>query len=59
MLATRPDIVAILRDEAEQVINEEGMTKAAMQKMRKLDSFLREMARLKSIGVGTLGACPL
>lgn len=38
-----------LREEVEQVIEEEGWTKAAMQRLRKVDSFLREALRLNGI----------
>lgn len=35
-----------LREEAETVIAEEGWTKVALQKLRKIDSFLKESHRL-------------
>ena len=49
-LSTRPEVVAALRVEAEKVLGEEGWSKAAMQKLIKLDSFLRESQRLNGIG---------
>lgn len=49
-LATQPDYVAEMREEAENVIREYGWTKAAMQHMRKIDSFLKESQRLNSVG---------
>ena len=52
-LCMRPDCQEILREEAKRIIDDEGWTKAAMQKMRKADSFLRECARLKPIALGT------
>jgi hypothetical protein len=39
-----------MRREAEAVIAEDGWTKSAMQKMRKIDSFLKESQRLNSLG---------
>ncbi|DAA77852.1 TPA_exp: Cytochrome P450 oxidoreductase GliF [Trichophyton benhamiae CBS 112371] len=47
-LAAAPEHVAPLREEIETVLAEEGglTSKAAMQKLRKLDSFLRETQRL-------------
>lgn len=39
-----------MRQEAESVIEEHGWTKAAMQKMHKIDSFLKESQRLNSMG---------
>ena len=51
-LAPHPSYQVILRQEVEAIIAEDGWTKAAMQKMRKADSFLRESARLNPIGLG-------
>jgi hypothetical protein len=39
-----------MREEADRIIAEEGWTKAAMGRMRKIDSFLKESQRLNSIG---------
>lgn len=44
-LAADPDLAAVLREEVEAVLKEEGWTKNAFVKMRKLDSFLRETQR--------------
>ncbi|KAG5637312.1 hypothetical protein H0H81_005005 [Sphagnurus paluster] len=44
-LAARPSYVAALREEVEGVIREEGLTKVSLQKMRKLDSFIKESQR--------------
>ncbi|KAF6804336.1 ent-kaurene oxidase, partial [Colletotrichum sojae] len=46
-LAARPELVPILREEIEEVIAEAGgqITAAAIQKMVKLDSFLKEIMR--------------
>jgi len=49
-LAIHPEYVEDMRKEAEAVIAEDGWTKAAMQKMRKIDSFLKESQRLNSLG---------
>jgi hypothetical protein len=48
-LAAHPDLIPILREEIDRVVAEEGMTKSAMQKMVKLDSFFREASRMDSI----------
>ncbi|KAF7297715.1 hypothetical protein MKEN_01394900 [Mycena kentingensis (nom. inval.)] len=45
-LAARPELVPALREEVESVIQSDGWTKAAIGKMHKLDSFLRESQRL-------------
>lgn len=45
-LAVHPEYVKELREEAETVIAEEGWTKVALQKLRKIDSFLKESHRL-------------
>lgn len=39
-----------MREEVEAVIAVGGWTKAGMQKMRKVDSFLKESQRLNSAG---------
>jgi cytochrome P450 len=48
-LATRPEYVQPMRDEVESVIEEEGWSKAAVDKLRKLDSFVKESLRLSPI----------
>ncbi|TFK36367.1 cytochrome P450 [Crucibulum laeve] len=45
-LAATPQYLRPLRDEIEQVTKSEGWTKAALDKMRHLDSFCRETQRL-------------
>ncbi|KAM6493880.1 Cytochrome P450 [Amanita muscaria] len=47
-LATRPEYVQPMRDEVEAVIQEEGWSKNAIGKMRKLDSFVKESLRLSN-----------
>ena len=53
VLAAHSEYVQILRDEVEAAIAGEGMTKAAMGKMNKLDSFVKEAQRL----YGGVGVC--
>ncbi|KAF7792532.1 hypothetical protein EIP86_003573 [Pleurotus ostreatoroseus] len=48
-LAANPEFMGPLREEAEAILQVEGWTKAAMGKMRKLDSFMRESQRLNGI----------
>ena len=48
-LAARPEFVSPLREEVEKVVAEEGWSKASMQKLRKIDSFLRETLRYRGI----------
>lgn len=44
-LAAMPHYIHPLREEVEAIINEEGWSKASLDKMRKLDSFLKESQR--------------
>ncbi|PAV15395.1 cytochrome P450 [Pyrrhoderma noxium] len=53
-LAARPEFVAPLREEVEKVVAEEGWSKASMQKLRKIDSFLRETLRYRGIDFLTM-----
>ncbi len=53
-LLSNPEYVEPLRHDAETAVAEEGWTKAGMDKMHKIDSFLRETQRLDS-----LDYCPL
>jgi len=48
-LAARPQYIQPIREEVERVIAEDGWSKLAMTKMRKLDSFLKENFRFDSI----------
>lgn len=48
-LAANPEFIGPLRKEVEAVLQEDGWTKAAMGKMRKLDSFMRESQRMNGI----------
>jgi cytochrome P450 len=51
-LLSNPGYIEPLRQEADSVIAEEGWTKAGMDKLHKLDSFLRETQRIDSLGIG-------
>src|SRR5258708_37789496 len=53
-LLSNPEYVEPLRHEVETVVAEEGWTKAAMDKMHKIDSFVRETLRTRASGI-----CPL
>ncbi|KAF4574541.1 hypothetical protein EYR36_005885 [Pleurotus pulmonarius] len=48
-LATHPEYVHALREEVETIIGEEGWSKAAIGKMLKVDSFIRESVRFQGI----------
>ncbi|KAJ3480750.1 hypothetical protein NLI96_g8125 [Meripilus lineatus] len=48
-LASHPEYIAPMRAEVEAVIASDGWTKLALQKMRKVDSFLRECQRVHGI----------
>ncbi|KAH9975529.1 cytochrome P450 [Lactifluus volemus] len=48
-LLSHPECIQPLREEVEAVVAEEGWTKAAMDKMFKIDSFIRETQRLDGI----------
>ena len=45
-LLSNPEYVEPLRHEVETAVSEEGWTKAAMGKMYKMDSFVRETERV-------------
>ena len=48
-LLANPDYIGPLRQEVDAVISEEGWTKAAIDKMYKIDSVIRETQRMDSI----------
>ena len=52
-LAANPQYIQPLREEVEAVVEKEGWSKAALAKMRKVDSFIKECQRLEGIGGGT------
>jgi cytochrome P450 len=45
-LLAHPEYIEPLRQEVEAVVAEEGWTKAGMDKMHKIDSFVRETQRI-------------
>ena len=49
-LAAHPEYADPMREEIQTVMEEEGWTKAALTKMRKIDSFFRESQRLSAVG---------
>lgn len=53
-LLANPKYIEPLRQEVESVVAEEGWTKVAMDKMYKIDSFLRETQRVDGLTVRTL-----
>ncbi|TBU58191.1 cytochrome P450 [Dichomitus squalens] len=54
-LAAAPGYIQPLREEVESITAVEGWTKAAMGKMWKLDSFLKESQRYNGIGLTSVG----
>ncbi|KAH9975533.1 cytochrome P450 [Lactifluus volemus] len=50
-LLSYPDCIEPLREEVEAVVAEEGWTKAGMDKMYKIDSFIRETQRLDGLNI--------
>jgi len=53
-LLAHPEYIEPLREEVNAVFREEGWTKAGIDKMYKIDSFLRETQRLDSFSVRSL-----
>jgi hypothetical protein len=53
-LLANPKYIEPLRQEVESVVAEEGWTKVGMDKMHKIDSFLRETQRVDGLTVRTL-----
>lgn len=51
-MASHPECVEELRSEIERVIGEEGWTKDAMNKLWKVDSFMRESLRMNGMSAG-------
>ncbi|PSS38083.1 hypothetical protein PHLCEN_2v63 [Hermanssonia centrifuga] len=50
ILAANPQWVKPMREEVEEVVSREGWSKAAIQKMRRVDSFLKETQRMTGLG---------
>jgi hypothetical protein len=67
-LVSRPEYIQPLREEIQQVIDEDGqdiggdgfmkLKKMSMPRLKKLDSFMKESQRLSPPGVGTLFTSP-
>ena len=53
-LLANPEYIEPLRQEVDAVIKEEGWTKAGIDKMHKVDSFIRETQRIDGLAL-----CPL
>jgi hypothetical protein len=51
-LAASPEYAVSLREEVECVVREFGWTKAALDRMFKVDNFLRESQRINGLGIG-------
>jgi len=52
-LAAEPEHAVILREEVDKIVKEEGWTKAAIDRMIRLDSFLRESQRMNGLSTYT------
>ncbi|KAI0248473.1 cytochrome P450 [Lactifluus subvellereus] len=53
-LLANPEYIEPLRQEIEAAVAEEGWTNVGMDKMHKIDSFLRETQRLDTLGIVTM-----
>jgi hypothetical protein len=53
-LLANPEYIEPLRQEVDAVITEEGWTKAGIDKMHKIDSFLRETQRVDGLNIRSL-----
>jgi cytochrome P450 len=51
-LAAKPELIAPLREEIEAILAHEDISKAALQKMDKLEAYMRENMRLDAISGG-------
>ncbi|KAF8467544.1 cytochrome P450 [Russula ochroleuca] len=58
-LLANPEYIGPLREEVDTVIKEEGWTKAGMDKMHKIDSFLRESQRVDGFTLLTMSRLAL
>jgi Cytochrome P450 len=52
MLAAHPSYNAPLREEIQSLVQKYGLNRHTLQKMEKLDSFIKETFRLKALGYG-------
>ena len=57
-LLSKPEYIEPLRQEVDAVIRKEGWTKAGIDKMSKIDSFLRETQRLGGSNICSLDLFP-
>jgi hypothetical protein len=57
-LLANPEYIEPLRQEVDAVIKEEGWTKAGIDKMHKIDSFLRETQRIDNFTARSLDFFP-
>lgn len=48
-LVVHPEYLEELREEVETIVAEHGWNKLALQKMRKVDSFLKESHRMNTV----------
>jgi hypothetical protein len=53
-LLANPEYLEPLREEVDAVIKEEGWTKAGVDKMHKIDSFIKETQRIDGLILGSL-----
>lgn len=51
-IAANPEYAKILREEAEEIISNEGWSKESLGMMHKLDSFMKECQRMYSVASG-------
>ena len=58
-LLSNPEYIRPLREEVDAVTTEEGWTKAGMDKMHKVDSFIRESQRVDGFFLRTLDPIPI
>ncbi len=56
-LAESPHHLQTLRQEAEQILQDEGWTKTSLGKLHLLDSFLRESQRLNGVNTSMFPPC--
>jgi cytochrome P450 len=57
-LLAHPEYLEPLREEVDAVIKEEGWTKAGIDKMYKIDSFVRETLRVDGLTIRSLISFP-
>jgi len=55
-LLANPEYIEPLREEVDAVIKEEGWTKAGIDRMHKIDSFLRETQRADGLALCLLNS---